>query len=85
MAKCWETRPCDEEMQADCPHPTVMHDRCPAACAFAHCVRPTRKVTSDPALVFDGTIDRSSAIRAECLHCEFFLTHAPRIDEKDAG
>ncbi len=81
MAKCWEQRGCDEEMQAECLHHTKFNDRCPTKCNFADCDRPTREVTGDPALIFDPTVDRSVAIKEECLHCAFFLTRAPRIQE----
>ena len=78
MAKCWEQRGCDEEMQAECPHPTEFKDRCPTKCAFAGCDRPTFELCLDPELVFDATIDRSVAIKETCLHCAFFLRHGPR-------
>ncbi len=58
MAKCWETRGCDEEMQADCPHPNELQDRCPTKCAFAKCDRPQHEMTTDPELVFDPSVDR---------------------------
>ena len=62
MAKCWEQRGCDEEMQADCPHPIEFGDNCPTKCAFASaCPRPTHEVTTDPALIFDPTVDREAA------------------------
>jgi hypothetical protein len=78
MAKCWEQRGCDEEMQAECAHASVFHDRCPTKCAFATCSRATYVVTSDPELLFSTEIDHSKAIKEGCLHCEFFLTHGPR-------
>lgn len=78
MAKCWELRGCDAEMQAECPHPTVIGDRCPNACAFAACDRPTYELTTDPELVFSAEVDRRVAIKETCMHCTFFLTHAPR-------
>lgn len=79
MARCWELRGCDDEMQAECPHPTELHDRCPTKCAFAQCDRPTHELTVDPELVFDAAVDRDSAIREECLFCAFFLRHGPRL------
>jgi hypothetical protein len=78
MAKCWELRGCDEEMQAECPHPTVLHDRCPTKCAFAACDRPTYELTTDPGLIFSPDVDRNSAIKDGCLYCGFFLKHGPR-------
>jgi len=80
MAKCWETRGCDEEMQAECPHETVFHDRCPSKCAFAKCDRETHELTTDPALIFDPDIDRDAAIKEECVYCGFFLKHGPRLE-----
>lgn len=81
MAKCWETRGCDEEMQAECPHPNELFDACPSKCAFAKCDRPTHEMTADPALIFDVTVDRSAAIKEECIYCAFFLRRGPRIDK----
>lgn len=79
MAKCWEERGCDDEMQADCPHFAEFDDNCPAKCAFANaCPRPTHKVTIDPALIFDPDVDRDAAIKDTCMYCEFFLEHGPR-------
>jgi hypothetical protein len=80
MAKCWEERGCDAEMQADCPHPNELTDNCPTKCAFANtCQRPTHKVTSDPALLFDPDVDREATIKDTCMYCEFFLTRGPRL------
>lgn len=78
MAKCWEQRGCDEAMQADCPHPEQLRDRCPNKCAFAVCDRPTFELTIDPELMFSTEIDRDAAIKDTCLHCVFFLTNGPR-------
>ena len=80
MAKCWQERGCDEEMQAECPHSAVIKDRCPSKCAFAACDRETHSVTTDPELVFSATIERDAAIKDNCLFCGFFLTHGPRRD-----
>jgi hypothetical protein len=79
MAKCWETRGCDAEMQAECMHFTSFKDNCPSKCAFAACDRPTNKATSDPELIFDPTVDRTAAIKDNCHFCEFFLKNAPRV------
>jgi len=79
MAKCWETRGCDEEMQADCPHHAQFHDNCPTKCAFATCSRSTYQLTTDPELIFSTEVDRSHAIKDGCIYCEFFLRNGPRI------
>lgn len=78
MAKCWETRGCDEEMQADCPHAAAFMDNCPTKCAFATCTRSTYELTSDPALIFSVDVDRTVVIKDGCLYCSFFLTNGPR-------
>lgn len=80
MAKCWEMRGCDEEMQSRCPH-DVPTDKCPSKCAFAACDRPQHELTSDPMLVFEPTTDRSAAIKEVCGFCAFFLTHGPKIPQ----
>lgn len=80
MAKCWELRACDEEMQSRCPH-DMPSDKCPAKCAFAVCDRPTHQLTSDPALIFEPTIDRRAAIKEMCTYCTFFLTNGPKMPE----
>lgn len=79
MAKCWEQRGCDDEMQADCPHATEILDRCPAKCAFATCDRPNHQLTTDPELVFSIGPDRDAVIKDSCLYCEFFLVHGPKL------
>lgn len=78
MAKCWEQRGCDEEMQAECPHPTALFDNCPTKCAFAACDRPSYRLTTDPELVFSVEVDRTAAIKDGCLYCEFFIKNGPR-------
>lgn len=78
MSKCWEQRGCDDEMQAECPHSAVLHDRCPTKCAFAGCDKPSYELTTDPMLVFEPFVDRQAAIRENCLYCAFFLTNGPR-------
>ncbi len=77
MAKCWETRPCDDEMASRCPHNEAPF-KCPARCNFAECTLPTHQQTSDPALVFDPFIDRGAAVKESCTFCAFFLTHGPK-------
>jgi hypothetical protein len=79
MAKCWEKRGCDDEMQAECPHAVEYKDNCPTKCAFAACDRPTHELTIDPELVFDPTVDRSAAIKDTCTFCAFFLRNGPRV------
>lgn len=79
MAKCWEQRGCDEEMQAECPHSADFHDNCPTKCAFAACDRPTHVLTTDPEMVFDTDIDRTAAIKDGCIFCEFFIKNGPRL------
>ena len=79
MAKCWEQRGCDEEMQKECPHAVEILDNCPTKCAFATCDRTSYELTIDPELLFDATVDRSQAIKDGCVYCAFFLKHGPRI------
>ncbi len=79
MARCWEERGCDEEMQADCAHASVIHDMCPTKCVFSNCERPTHQLTDDPELVFGSPVDRNAAIKQVCLFCEHFLTRGPKL------
>ena len=79
MAKCWEERGCDAEMQAECMHFTTFQDNCPSKCAFAACHRPTAKTSSDPDLIFDPSVDRTVVIKDNCTWCEFFLKNGPRV------
>jgi hypothetical protein len=81
MAKCWEQRGCDEEMQGECPHSVDFHDNCPTKCAFAACDRATYELTTDPGLIFDPNVDRDAAIKDGCKFCGFFLTKGPRLGE----
>ena len=85
MARCWEQRGCDGDLLENCPHEQEFKDRCPTKCAFARCELPTHEPTDDPALIWDPTVDRSHAIREECLFCSHFLTKGPRIGEGDDG
>ncbi len=62
-----------------CPHAIDPEERCPSGCYYAQCSHPQRTVTADPALVFDATVDRRSAMKEVCLTCAFFLTRGPRI------
>ena len=81
MAKCWEQRGCDDEMQAECPHFFQFKDRCPAKCAFATCDRPTYELTTDPDLIFSDQVDRDATIKDGCMFCSFFLTNGPRVEK----
>jgi hypothetical protein len=79
MARCWQTRGCDEEMQSTCLHHTDFQDRCPTKCAFTKCDRPQHALTTDPELIFDTNVDREDAIKEACLFCEFYLKNGPRV------
>jgi hypothetical protein len=79
MAKCWEGRGCDAEMQESCLHAKSPTELCPAKCNFAQCYRPTAGATSDPELVFDPSVDRTATIKENCLYCPFFLINGPRL------
>ena len=81
MAKCWEERGCDAEMQKECPHSVDFHDNCPTKCAFAVCDRSTFVVVTDSDLLFDPTVDRSVTIKDGCMLCGFFLTNGPKVSE----
>jgi hypothetical protein len=80
VAKCWEQRGCDEAMQAECLHAADATEKCPARCNFAQCYREAHAVTSDPALIFDATVDRTASIKESCDYCAFFLTNGPRTE-----
>ncbi len=84
MAKCWEERGCDEEMRSRCPHAIQFMDRCPTKCAFADCQRESFVVCTDVSLLLDPSVDRDAAIKENCLHCEFFLEHGPRVSDAAA-
>lgn len=84
MAKCWEQRGCDEEMQSVCPHPVEIGDNCPTKCAFAACDLPQHELTTDAAVIFDPDVDRSQAVKDVCMFCGFYLTRGPRLDKMDA-
>ena len=76
---CWSQRGCDSAMQADCPHAIDPDEQCPVSCLYATCDRPQHRITSDPALIFDASVDRSAAAKGGCTICAFFLKNAPRI------
>jgi len=79
---CWRTRDCSPEVQGCCQHAVTDFDMCPSRCNFAFCHRPEHRVTADPALVFDPSLDREQSLKQTCLYCEFFLKNGPK---KDAG
>lgn len=66
-------------MQANCPHAVDPDEKCPARCSYGQCYNETRDSTSDPALIFDPTIDRDAAAKESCVFCAFFLRNGPRI------
>lgn len=82
MAKCWELRGCDDEMMETCPH-NHPGEKCSSRCNFAACDRPTHVQTSDPALIFEPSIDRRAAIKEGCTFCAFFLTHGPKMPAQE--
>lgn len=83
MAVCWRTRGCEEDMQATCAHTMSDFDMCPSKCDFSNCDRPTYELTIDPELIFDPSVDRSVAIKQNCIYCKFFLTNAPRVVKEE--
>lgn len=78
MAVCWRTRGCEEDMRSTCSHAEDDFDMCPTKCYFATCDRPTHELTVDPELIFDETVDRSQALKQNCIYCAFFLKNGPR-------
>lgn len=78
--RCWQIRPCDEEMQSRCAHPQVP-EQCPVKCIFGQCHKPQRKLVEDFSLhaTFSGTFDE--VVKEECFFCEVFL----RAASKQAG
>ncbi|MBK5210816.1 MAG: hypothetical protein JJE36_00585 [Coriobacteriia bacterium] len=78
MAVCWQTRECEPDIIGACPHAVTERDMCPSRCTFSICDRETHVMTTDPALVFDPTVDRNAARKQSCLYCEHFLKHGPR-------
>ncbi|MBN1193051.1 MAG: hypothetical protein JXA36_05125 [Coriobacteriia bacterium] len=76
---CWSLRGCDDEMREGCPHAIDPEEKCPLSCQYAKCDRSTYRATTDPALIFDLSIDRSAAAREVCTGCVFFLTNGPRL------
>jgi hypothetical protein len=79
MAKCWETRGCDDEMQSRCPH-NVEGMPCPADCLSTHCQRPTHETVDAMDALMNPDVDRAAAVKEACLFCRFFLENGPKID-----
>lgn len=77
MARCWETRGCDEEWMSRCPH-ALANDICPADCWNTVCERPTHVMATDPEVLLNPYIDYNAAIKETCRYCEFFLNNGPR-------
>lgn len=84
MAKCWEARGCDDEMQSRCPHNTP-GEPCPADCHYAACHRPTHEVCDDFELLLNPERDYDAAIKEVCHFCTFFLTNGPCMSERAEG
>lgn len=78
MADCWSARGCDDEMRDSCPHAVDAAELCPVRCMYGSCSSPRHATPSDPLMLLDPEVDRSAAVREQCLYCEHFLTHAPR-------
>jgi len=71
-------RECDEQMQAECPHASMLHDNCPLKCNYAACTRPSYAFSNDPDLVFSTAIDRKAPVKDGCMYCKFFHEHGPK-------
>lgn len=82
MAKCWELRGCDEEMQSRCPH-NIPGEPCPAECHYSVCTRPTRKVATDILMLLNPDLNYDAAVKETCRICEFFLTNGPDLSTID--
>lgn len=81
MAKCWELRGCDEEMQGRCPH-NIPGEPCPAECHFAACDRKTHVVTGDFGLILNIERDFDASVKEICRFCEHFLKNGPTVAER---
>ena len=78
--ECWELRGCDDEMMGRCPHVSEkVYSPCPADCRYANCGRARHVVATDFTLLLDASVDRSAVIKEQCMYCEYFLTHGPRL------
>ena len=84
MAKCWEQRGCDEEMQGECPHAVEFIDNCPTKCAFATCDRPTYELTIDPELIFGPTSTAARRSRTAACTARSSCTNGPAAAALDA-
>lgn len=71
-AKCWEIRPCDEDMRSHCAHADV-RERCPVKCHFAACWSKKHELLDDP---FSGLVGVETTdewpVKEQCLTCAFF-------------
>ncbi len=83
MAKCWELRGCDEEMQSRCPH-NIPGESCPTECNFSSCDRPTHKPVTDILDLLNPELDYDASVKEVCRMCTFFLQHGPKISESSA-
>lgn len=83
MAKCWETRGCDEEMMSRCPH-NIGRVPCPADCLSTHCARPQHRLLGALDALDHPEVDRAAAIKEVCLFCGFFLENGP-VRDPDSG
>lgn len=84
MAKCWESRGCDDEWMSRCPH-NLSDDICPSDCFNTYCDRPTHKVAEDFALLLNPDRDFDVAPKEVCHACEFFLTYGPDKKDREPG
>lgn len=81
MAKCWETRGCDEEWQGRCPH-NLGDDLCPSDCINTNCDRATHVVATDFELLLNPDRDYDRAPKEVCRSCEFFLKYGPDVKDR---
>jgi hypothetical protein len=88
VVACWSHRGCEglmgltKPMQQECPHNrSDCFNPCPPDCRYTVCERPWHRTTSDINLILDETVDRLQAIKRNCLTCEHFLKHGPRVGE----
>lgn len=82
MAACWEIRGCegDQNNYDHCPH-AMLDGRCPIDCYFTGCER-AQHAYANPLDLLNPTVDRSHAIKEQCLMCSFFLQNAPRKSDE---
>ncbi len=70
--KCWDLRPCDEEMQSRCAHADV-RERCPVKCHFATCHSKRNSLSEDPFVVVEFDTTDEWPVKEQCLSCTFFI------------